>query len=163
MAAQRPENINEIILDTAEELLKVNSFSEVTLAKIAEKANISKGTLYYYYKSKNEILFAVTDRYLSRQWDELIQWTENKEKDTSPHRLVNYVIERNIAYAGLRLHLFDAALLGDEEIRAKLIHRYDEFQNSFRQNRRENRRCFGRLFHLAYFDGFRWYYYSKQP
>ena len=128
MAAQRPENINEIILDTAEELLKVNSFSEVTLAKIAEKANISKGTLYYYYKSKNEILFAVTDRYLSRQWDELIQWTENKEKDTSPHRLVNYVIERNIAYAGLRLHLFDAALLGDEEIRAKLIHRYDEFQ-----------------------------------
>ena len=41
MAAQRPENINEIILDTAEELLKVNSFSEVTLAKIAEKANIS--------------------------------------------------------------------------------------------------------------------------
>lgn len=37
MAAQRPENINEIILDTAEELLKVNSFSEVTLAKIAEK------------------------------------------------------------------------------------------------------------------------------
>ena len=64
MAAQRPENINEIILDTAEELLKVNSFSEVTLAKIAEKANISKGTLYYYYKSKNEILFAVTDRYL---------------------------------------------------------------------------------------------------
>ena len=72
MAAQRPENINEIILDTAEELLKENSFSEVTLAKIAEKANISKGTLYY-YKSKNEILFAVTDRYLSRQWNELIQ------------------------------------------------------------------------------------------
>lgn len=54
MAAQRPENINEIILDTAEELLKVNSFSEVTLAKIAEKANISKGTLYYYYKSKTK-------------------------------------------------------------------------------------------------------------
>lgn len=51
-----------------------------------------------------------------------------KEKDTSPHRLVNYVIERNIAYSGLRLHLFDAALLGDEEIRSKLIHRYDEFQ-----------------------------------
>ena len=41
MAAQRPENINEIILDTAEELLKVNSFSEVTLAKIAEKAHES--------------------------------------------------------------------------------------------------------------------------
>lgn len=58
----------------------------------------------------------------------MLQWTEKKEKDTSPHRLVNYVIERNIAYSGLRLHLFDAALLGDEEIRSKLIHRYDEFQ-----------------------------------
>lgn len=58
----------------------------------------------------------------------MLQWTENKEKDTSPHRLVNNVIERNIAYSGLRLHLFDAALLGDEEIRSKLIHRYDESQ-----------------------------------
>lgn len=57
MAAQRPENINEIILDTAEELLKVNSFSEVTLAKIAEKANISKGTLYYYYKKQKRNTF----------------------------------------------------------------------------------------------------------
>ena len=31
MAAQRPENINEIILDTAEELLKVNSFSDIAV------------------------------------------------------------------------------------------------------------------------------------
>lgn len=128
MAAQRPENIKEIILDTAEELLKENPFSEITLARIAEKAEISKGTLYYYYKSKSQILFDVTDRYLSRQWDELIQWTENKEKDTSPHRLVNYVIERNIASSGLRLHLFDVALLGDEELRLKLVRRYEEFQ-----------------------------------
>ena len=128
MAAQRPENINEIILDTAEELLMKMPFSDVTLEKIAENAGISKGTLYYYYKSKNEILFDVTDRYLSRQWNELIVWTENKEKDTSPHRLVNYVIERNIASSALRLHLIDAALLGDEEIRLKLVKRYGEFQ-----------------------------------
>ena len=128
MAAQRPENINEIILDTAEELLMKMPFSDVTLAKIAENAGISKGTLYYYYKSKNEILFDVTNRYLSRQWNELIAWTENKEKDTSPHRLVNYVIERNIASSALRLHLIEAALLGDEEIRLKLVNRYEEFQ-----------------------------------
>ena len=111
MAAPRNDNVKEKILDAATGLLDTQTF--------AAAAGVSKGTLYYYYKNKTDILFDLTNRYLDRQWDELIAWTENKDKDTSVHRLVKYVVERNTASAGMRLHLIHAA---------KLIDRYVAFE-----------------------------------
>ena len=110
MAAPRKDNVREKIMDAAETLLQTDNLSDITLAEIAALAGVSKGTLYYHYKDKTEILFGLTDRYLDKQWDELVSWTENKEKDTSIHRLVKYVVERNVASAGIRLHLLNAAM-----------------------------------------------------
>lgn len=128
MAAPRKENIRQKILDATKELLKTQALADISLAEIASAAGISKGTLYYYYKNKNEIFFDITDQYLDEQWEDLITWTENKDKDTSLNRLVKYVVERNIASAGLRLHLLSEAQLGDEELRQKLVNWYQEFQ-----------------------------------
>ena len=128
MAAPRNDNVKEKILDAATGLLDTQTFADISLAEIAAAAGVSKGTLYYYYKNKTDILFDLTNRYLDRQWDELIAWTGNKDKDTSVHRLVKYVVERNTASAGMRLHLIHAAMLGDEALRAKLIDRYAAFE-----------------------------------
>lgn len=128
MAAPRKDNVKSKILDSAQLLLQEKSLSDISLAEIASTAGVSKGTLYYHYKNKTDILFDITDRYLNEQWNDLISWTENKEKDTSIHRLVKYVVERNIASAGIRVHLLDSAMLGDEVIRKRLIDRYAEFQ-----------------------------------
>lgn len=128
MAAPRKENIKELILDSLISLLKTKSLNEISLAEVASNAGISKGTLYYHYKTKGEIFFDLTDRYLSEQWDELIAWTENKEKDTSIHRLIKYVVERNVQNASFRMQLYSEAQLGDNELKEKLAKRYDEFQ-----------------------------------
>ena len=128
MAAPRKENIKEVIINSTSELLKTKSLSEISLAEIAEKSEISKGTLYYYYKSKSEILLDITDKYLDEQWNDLIKWTENKEKDTSLQRLVKYVFERNTDSAGIRIHLINDAMLGDETVKNKLLQRYKDFE-----------------------------------
>ena len=67
------------------------------------------------------------DKYLSKQFDDLITWTENPNKDTSLHRLVKYVLERDISNANMRLHFFYDAMLGNEEVRVKLLKRYEDF------------------------------------
>ena len=128
MAAPRKENIKEMILNALLKLLETKSFNEISLAEVAKAAGISKGKLYYHYKTKGEIFFDLTDRYLSEQWDDLVSWTGNKEKDTSIERLVKYVVERNVANASFRMQLYSEAQLGDTELKKKLSKRYDEFQ-----------------------------------
>lgn len=137
MAAPRKDNVKELIINATEQLLETQKLSEITFAQIAASAGISKGTLYYHYKNKNDILFDITDKYLQQQWDDLIAWTENPEKDTSLHRLVQYVLERDVANVGMRLHFFYDAMLGNEEVRSKLMQRYNDFANLISKKIRE--------------------------
>lgn len=128
MAAPRKESIKELILEATRSLLKTHAPSVISLADIASEAGISKGTLYYHYKTKGEIFFDLANRYLTEQWSDFINWTENKEKDTSLRRLVRYVLERNVASPEIRMHIFAEAEFGDEALRQKLIHRYEDFE-----------------------------------
>ncbi len=127
MAAPRKDDVKSIIMDTTETLLQTNSIDNITLAMIASEAGISKGTLYYHYKNKESILVDITDRYLADQRNQLARWVENKSKDTSFHRLLKYVIERNVYETGPRLHLLYNACIGNEEIRSLIVERYQEF------------------------------------
>lgn len=124
MAAPRKDNVRSLIIEAAENLLTKKPFSDISLSELAAEAGISKGTLYYHFKNKNALLFAITDKYLDEQWEELCTWTENADKDTSLHRLVKYILERDVSGVKLRIPLFYDAMIGNEEIRAHLIKRY---------------------------------------
>ena len=129
MAAPRKDNVKELIIDSTEKLMETQKLADISFAAIAKEAGISKGTLYYHYKSKNDILFGIMDKYLSAQWNDLIEWTENPDKDTSINRLAQYVMERDIANANMRLNFFYDAMMGNEEVREKLLKRYDDFEH----------------------------------
>lgn len=127
MAAPRKDNVSKLILDAAEQLLDTKALSEFSLSELARTAGISKGTLYYHYKNKEDILFALMDRYLEQQWQDLLDWTGDASKDTSLPRLVKYVLERDISTADMRFHFFYAATAGNELLRQKLLKRYHDF------------------------------------
>ena len=133
MAAPRKDNVRDIIIETTEALLQTHSLDDISLANIATAAGISKGTLYYHYKTKEDILLDITDRYLETQWNDLIVWTEDKSKDTSLHRLIKYVVERNVNSSGSRIHLIYNACIGNEQIREKLVERYKKFHGIISQ------------------------------
>ncbi|MBR6476951.1 MAG: helix-turn-helix transcriptional regulator, partial [Lachnospiraceae bacterium] len=50
------------ILDAAEELFIARGYDETSTSDILEKVGIARGTLYYHFKSKEEILDALIDR-----------------------------------------------------------------------------------------------------
>ena len=132
MAAPRNANIKETILATALHLLQDTSFADISLAKIAQAAGISKGTLYYYYNNKDDILFDITESYLTHLADDLLAWVDNKEKDTRPERLFNYVLRRGAAstFGNLRLYLIGAAVSGDTAVRDGYVERYQYFKDT---------------------------------
>lgn len=130
MASPRNDNVKELILSATESLMESQKLSVISLAKIACAAGISKGTLYYYYKTKNSILLDIMDKYLDEQFHDLTIWTENIEKDTSIYRMVKYILERDIGTIHMRLHFFYDAMLGNEEIKEQLLVRYREFAHT---------------------------------
>lgn len=56
----------ELILDTAATLFSEYGFHEVNMEMVARKAGIAKGTIYNYFKSKDEIYFEINLSRLSR-------------------------------------------------------------------------------------------------
>lgn len=130
MAAPRRDNVEKQILDATENLLASDSIEGISLAQIAKEAGVSKGTLYYHYKTKDEILFGIAERYLAEQYHLLYVWIDNPEKDTSLHRLFKYVLERDFYEPTVRFQLLYSASEGNEELRRKLIELYHKFQTS---------------------------------
>ena len=63
------ERRNEI-LDAADMLFADKGFDNTSTSDILEKVGIARGTLYYHFKSKEDILDALIDRYnrFLRRW-----------------------------------------------------------------------------------------------
>ena len=128
MAAPRKEDVSNLIVSAMEELLQSKALSDISLAEIARTAGISKGTLYYHFKNKDEILFALMDNYLDEQWANLEEWTADASKDTSLPRLAKYILERDTEKVDQRFHFIYDATSGNDSIRLKLLERYEKFQ-----------------------------------
>ncbi len=76
----KDETVNGI-LEVGTELIFKNGYNGVGLTKILEKANIPKGSFYYYFKSKEDFGLKVIDFYTNQSVDFLKAFLENKERD----------------------------------------------------------------------------------
>ena len=60
--AQDPEVRRREILDAAEKLFEQKGFQRTTISDIAQAMNVAQGMLYYYFKSKEELLGVLVHR-----------------------------------------------------------------------------------------------------
>jgi len=58
---EKEQRRNEI-LDAAEKVFFSKGFNQATMDEVAETAELSKGTLYLYFKNKEDLYFAITHR-----------------------------------------------------------------------------------------------------
>lgn len=56
------------IMNAAEEVFSQKGFSDARMDDIAEETGLSKGTLYLYYKSKDDLILAILDRVFQREF-----------------------------------------------------------------------------------------------
>ncbi|HBE79260.1 MAG TPA: TetR/AcrR family transcriptional regulator [Firmicutes bacterium] len=74
---KEPEERKAEIMDTAQELFHIKGYEATTISDILEKAGIARGTFYYYFKSKDEIMNAVIERGIAEQIQTLMPIVEN--------------------------------------------------------------------------------------
>ena len=127
MAAPRRDNIRQQILEVTMRLLEHDSYEGVSLSRIAAEAGISKGTLYYHFKSRDTLLLALAEYYLQQQREELSRWADDPSEDPTLHGLVSYLVRQDVRKAPMRMQLYSEATQGNADIRARLC----EFYNSY--------------------------------
>jgi len=59
------------IINAAEDVFAQKGFDEARMDDIAKKTGLSKGTLYLYYKSKDDLIIAILDRIFQREFKAL--------------------------------------------------------------------------------------------
>ena len=72
-------NKKDFILDTARELFMEQGFDQTSISQILEATQIARGTLYYYFSSKEEIMDAIIERTIERAFTASQAFADNRE------------------------------------------------------------------------------------
>jgi AcrR family transcriptional regulator len=60
-----PEERRKELIDTAERLFIANGYQQTAISDIVKEVNVSQGTFYYYFDSKEDVLVAVLEKNLA--------------------------------------------------------------------------------------------------
>jgi len=82
----------ELIVDVAQRLFAKYGFKKTTIDEIAHSAHIAKGSIYYYFDSKEDIFRAVLDKE-NRLWSQKVREVINRAS-TPQEKLRAYLVTR---------------------------------------------------------------------
>lgn len=105
MAQVLDKNKREKIRGIAAALFAARPFHQVRLDEIAARAKVGKGTLYTYFKSKEDLYFDVLYEGFAKLVDQLKSCLSDGEK--SPQEALRVVVRQFAAYALDHPHLFE--------------------------------------------------------
>lgn len=132
MAATLKTDTRRVIIDSTLELISTRDVNEISLADIAAAANITKGTLFYYYNTKELIFEDITMQYLNGLADRYFEWINNADKDTSFPRLAKYVLDFGARYNQrnkLHIYLVNKALSDNKQLCELFRSKYIEWRD----------------------------------
>jgi AcrR family transcriptional regulator len=120
----------EYILDVSTKLVASKGI-ETSLADIASELGISKGTLYYYYPSKSDLIFEITNHHFDQITNQLLDQIKHLDPSTPPCEAVYQVMQTliNETMRG-RLHhyLIEEALTSNPRLIARFKCKYGEWK-----------------------------------
>ena len=115
---ESPDVRREQILDAAEHVLLERGLSSATMADVATRAGVAKGTVYLYYESKAELLAELRVRYLDR-FATALTMPQGRPRPRSAAGAINHFIEGlfdfSVANQGLHHLLFHEAGFSEQD------------------------------------------------
>lgn len=143
MAKEDKENqINDTrqnILDAAGRLMTQKGVKDTSLADIAKEVGISKGTLYYYYSSKDDIIYDIADIHLKQITEELLSWIKRIDRDADSIHILTVVFGKILSSetrGKLHLYLISESVTGNNSLKERFIEKYKEWRITLEEGTR---------------------------
>lgn len=120
----------EYILEVTSELVASKGV-ETSLADIADELGISKGTLYYYYPSKSDLIFEITNHHFDQITNQLLDQIKHLDPSIPPDKAIYQVMQTLVSETVRgRLHhyLIEEALTSNPRLIARFKDKYEEWK-----------------------------------
>ena len=120
----------EKIIQGASKLIIEKGVASTSLADIAQEVGISKGTLYYYYPSKGELIFDISERHMEYITDKIFSWIEESGQGVSAEEvlwLVFKTITTSETRGHIHVYLIQEALTGNSSLRDRFMQEYERW------------------------------------
>ena len=128
-------DVQEKILLVACQLIIKKGIKETSLKDIAETVGISKGTLYYYYSAKEDLIADIADSHLNVITTEIFDWIEEIDNQLPPEEILNGVFEKILVAetrGKLNLYLVGSAITNNALLKERYKERYHEWQRNIK-------------------------------
>ena len=99
------------------------SVEKTSLLEVARRAGISKGTLYYYYPTKNDLIFDIASIHMDRITDQVFSMMESGKLNPSWAELIETLFAALLGSdtrSRLHLYLIHESLKGNTVLRERL-------------------------------------------
>src|SRR5512141_2952786 len=87
----RTTDANERLMDAALDLIWEESYGAVTIDDICKRADVKKGSFYYFFNSKSDLAVAALERLWEREWKPRLDGLFSPSTDPLT-RLTNYLL-----------------------------------------------------------------------
>ncbi|MBE5105263.1 TetR/AcrR family transcriptional regulator [Bacillus thuringiensis] len=68
----KPNVVNkQKLLEAAKEVIAEHGMEKLTLKAVAESAQVTQGTVYYHFKTKDQLLLEVTESFCKTSWEQI--------------------------------------------------------------------------------------------
>ena len=137
----RPSRSNrEKIIQAAAKLIIEKGVANTSLADISREVGISKGTLYYYYTTKGDLIFDLSIRHMEHITRTIVNWIEGHGRDQGADAVLQMVVEtilKSETRGYIHFYLIQEALSGNHEsLRVRFTEEYDRWLGLIEQGLR---------------------------
>lgn len=129
----KPTNMKENILNASTKLMAKNGIKNTSLADIAKEVGISKGTLYYHYSSKDDIICDMANMHLSVITHSLIECLQNAGFDSTTEEFVSVILKKisDIENHGrIHMYLICEAITSNEKLKERFRIKYIQWRKA---------------------------------
>jgi len=108
----------EKVIQAAAKLIIEKGVANTSLSDIADEVGISKGTLYYYYATKGDLIFDISVRHMEHITKTILSWVRGHGLKEGPDRILQMVVEtvlKSETRGYIHFYLIQEALSGNHE------------------------------------------------
>ena len=116
--ARKTRSNREKIIQAAAKLIIEKGVANTSLADISDEVGISKGTLYYYYATKGDLIFDISVRHMEHITNSIIAWINDRGRLEGPDKVLQKIVDtilKSETRGYIHFYLIQEALSGNHE------------------------------------------------